>query len=277
MIIQVVELLKNEINVEDILSSISSPSETCIEKENVEPKNNHIENSNKTIENCYSKDLPHKTNADRCKEKQNPHHNSLIISQIIAGLLKHAIQQENTNIHKRQLELQISSREQAHLLHSTGQLNKEIDFIKKEIEACDSESSFYRYWTLLLKKRMLEYENKQKSCTHSLFISQIITGLLNHATKQEKQNENLNKIYCLEHLYTNTSTTTNEKNQIHSIENDRQEQPFIGLDNHQKENGCYLIKKVPYWEHTYVYSAEYLQRASQEQKQFYSLVSLKIC
>lgn len=266
IIIQVVELLINEVNVEDILRSISSPPETCIKKESIEPKNNHIETSNKTIENHYSEDSPHKTNDDRCKEKQNPHHNSLIISQIISGLLKHAIQQENTNIHKRQLELQILSREQAHLLHSTGQLNKEIDFIKKEIEACDSESSFYRYWTLLLKKRMLEYENKQKSCTHSLFISQIITGLLNHATKQEKQNENLNKIYCLEHL---SSTTTNEKNQINSIENDRHEQPFIDLDNLQKENGSYLIKKVPYWEHTYVYSAEYLQRASQEQKHFY--------
>ena len=227
---------------------------------------------NETIENCDSENTCCETNVGEDEKKVQLHANSFAISQIILGVLNHAMQREEANLYKTRLKLQILSREQAHLLHNTGQLDKEIDFIKKEIEFCDLDSYYYRYWTILLKKRMLEYEQKkQKSNTHLLLVSQIISGLLNHAMQQEIKKEVSSEDNIIEGLYpSNIKENEDNNNQIDSADNNMWE--YSTKDSYDSEagNNNHPINKVPYWEHTYVYSASYLENANQVQKQFYN-------
>ena len=196
---------------------------------------------------------------------------SSLIPQMMAGLLSHAIKQEKVENEKNLLNLQIRAREQAHILHNNGQFEEEIEFIKKEIEFCDLDSYYYRYWTILLKKRMLEYEQKQKSNTHSLLVSQIISGLLNHAMQQEIKKEVSSEDNIIEGLYpSNIKENEDNNNQIDSADNNMWE--YSTKDSYESEagNNNHPINKVPYWEHTYVYSASYLENANQVQKQFYN-------
>ena len=226
---------------------------------------------NETIENCDSENTCCETNVGEDEKKVQLHANSFAISQIILGVLNHAMQREEANLYKTRLKLQILSREQAHLLHNTGQLDKEIDFIKKEIEFCNLDSYYYRYWTILLKKRMLEYEQKQKSNTHLLLVSQIISGLLNHAMQQEIKKEVSSEDNIIEGLYpSNIKENEDNNNQIDSADNNMWE--YSTKDSYDSEagNNNHPINKVPYWEHTYVYSASYLENANQVQKQFYN-------
>lgn len=225
---------------------------------------------NETIENCDSENTCCETNVGEDEKKVQLHANSFAISQIILGVLNYAMQREEANLYKTRLKLQILSREQAQLLHNTGQLDKEIGFIKKEIESCDLNSCYYRYWKILLKKRMFEYEQKQKSI-NSLFVSQIISGLLNHAMQQEIKKEVSCEDNIIEGLYA-SSIKENEdnNNQIDSADNNMWE--YSTKDSYESEagNNNHPINKVPYWEHTYVYSADYLENANRAQKQFYN-------
>lgn len=223
---------------------------------------------NETIENCDSENICGETNVDEDKRKEQIHVNSSAIAQFILGLLNHAMQQEETHLYKTRLKLQILSREQAQLLHNTGQLDKEIDFIKKEIAFCGLDSYYYRYWTILLKKRTIEYKQKQKSNMHSLLVSQIISGLLNHATQQERDKEASTEDNIVECLYSKTYEDKN--NQIDSADNNMGEYPTKDSYESEEGNNNYPINNVPYWEHVYVYSADYLENANQVQKLFYN-------
>lgn len=193
--------------------------------------------------------------------------NSSAISQIISGLLNHAIQQENKVYHKKLLKSQIQSREQAHILHNNGQLEKEINYIKKEIENCNFDSPYYKYWEVLLNKRMIEYKEKENLNKHSLLISQIISDLLNHAIQQEKENTINNNVEDLRSSNTKTHKIIDNTTDLATDNKDKY------LNNESSEDNVWNEKnttnRVPYWEHTYVYSANYLQNANFEQKQFY--------
>lgn len=225
---------------------------------------------NEIIEICDSEKIACEINVEKDKKKEQLHANSFAISQIILGVLNHAMQREEANLYKTRLKLQILSREQAQLLHNTGLLDKEIDFIKKAIESCDLNSYYYRYWKILLKKRTLEYEQKQKSI-NSLLVSRIISGLLNHAMQQEIKNEVSNEDDIIEPLYPNNiEENEDNNNQIDSVDNDMWEYSAKDSDEYEAGNNNHPINKVPYWEHTYVYSAGYLENANRVQKQFYN-------
>lgn len=224
-----------------------------------------------TIDDFGFENICCETNVDEDQRKEQLHINSCTIAQIMQDVLSYAIQREKVNLYKTRLKQQILSREEVKLLHNIGLLDKEIDFIKKEMKSCDLDSSFYGYWSVLLKKRMIEYEEKQKSNIHSLLVSQIIFGLLNHATQQEKDKEASTKDDIIEYLYSSHIKTTEDKNnQIDFADNNMYEyhtkdsfESEVGNNNHQ-------IIKVPYWKHTYVYSADYLQTANRQQRQFYN-------
>ena len=238
---------------------------------NSEQQNEKVQDSFiETIDNCNSENICCETNVDEDKMKEQLVHSSTI-AQIIQGVLNHSIQREEDNLYKKRLKLQILSREQARLLHKNGQFNKEIDFIKKEMESCDPDSSVYRYWSVLLRKRMIEYEEKQKSNMHSLLVSQIIFGLLNHATQQEKDKELSAEDYIKESLYSSNIKTTEDKNNLmDSIDNNMFEYPTQDSYEYETENNNHQIIKVPYWKHAYVYSADFLQTANLQQRQFYN-------
>lgn len=258
-ILQIIHLLEDGIIMEDIIHSISIMEEINFEKVNV--KNFNVETENNKIG-----DLHLETNIKERGKQPISIVDSLAISQIIAGLLNHAVQQEKVENDKKLLNLQVRAREQAHILHNSGRLEEEIEFIRKELEYCDLDSSYYKYWDLLLKKRITENEEQKESCMHSSLISQIVFGLLNHAIQQTKKKED----FCeVDFKYGLFSTTQSVPDKINVVSNDISEcliekkmSPEIMNDN--------SIEKVPYWEHAYVYSAEYLQNANQYQKQFYN-------
>ena len=192
---------------------------------------------------------------------------SSLIPQMMAGLLSHAIKQEKVENEKNLLNLQIRAREQAHILHNNGQIEEEIEFIKKEMESCDLAGSYYRYWGVMLKTRITENEKQKESCMRSSLISQMMAGLLNHAIQQAKRKEEFYGVSFEHGLLLTDIQEVSDK--ISTIGNDMSEYPIgnflsseIGNDN--------SIEKVPYWKHTYVYSVDYLQTANQQQKQFYN-------
>lgn len=162
---------------------------------------------NGTIENYDSENTCCEIDGDEDERKEQLHVNSSAIAQIILGLLNHAMQREEANLYKTRLKLQILYREQAQLLHDTGQRDKEIDFIKKKMASCDLDSYFYRYWKILLKKRTLEHEQKQKAI-NSLLVSQLISGLLSHAMQQEIKKEASDENNIMEQLYPNNIKAT---------------------------------------------------------------------
>lgn len=194
--------------------------------------------------------------------------NSLTISQIIAGLLSHAIQQEKEENDKMLLNLQIRAREQAHILHNSGLFEEEIEFIKKEIESCNLNGSYYKYWVSLLKIRIAENEKQQESCMRSFLLSQIIAGLLNHVIQQAKRKEDFCGVNFEQDLSSTETQTTSDK--ISTVSNDMSEYPSNRNFLNSEIDNDNSIEKVPYWKHTYVYSADYLQTANQQQKQFYN-------
>ena len=258
------ERSKNEIPKINITNdTFNNSDEINSEKQDEMNQDSFLE----TIDSSDSEDICRKTNVDENKSKEQLHVNSYALAQIIQNVLNHAMQREQTNLYKTRLKLQILYREQAKLLHNIGQLDKEIDFIKKEMESCDLDSNFYRYWSVLLKKRMIEYEEKQKSNVHSLLVSQIIFGLLNHATQQERDKE----AFSIEYLYSsNIKTIEDKNNQMDSADNNMHEYPTKNSYDSDAGNNNHQIIKVPYWEHAYVYSADYLQTANRQQRQFYN-------
>lgn len=223
---------------------------------------------NGTIENYDSENTCCEIDGDEDERKEQLHVNSSAIAQIILGLLNHAMQREEANLYKTRLKLQILYREQAQLLHDTGQRDKEIDFIKKKMASCDLDSYFYRYWKILLKKRTLEHEQKQKAI-NSLLVSQLISGLLSHAMQQEIKKEASDENNIMEQLYPNNIKAT-DNNKIDSADNNMYEYSTKGSYVSEVGNDNCPINKVPYWEHAYVYSASYLENANQVQKLFYN-------
>lgn len=245
---------------------ITNYSDELINKEQNEIDQDSFPNG--TIENCDSENTCCEIDGDEDERKEQLHVNSSAIAQIILGLLNHAMQREEANLYKTRLKLQILYREQAQLLHDTGQRDKEIDFIKKKMASCDLDSYFYRYWKILLKKRTLEHEQKQKAIS-SLLVSQLISGLLSHAMQQEIKKEASNENNIMEQLYPNNIKAT-DNNKMDSADNNMYEYSTRGSYVSEVGNDNCPINKVPYWEHSYVYSASYLENANQVQKQFYN-------
>lgn len=250
-ILRIIKLLKAGTTSKDIIYSVFQEES--------------IKLSNITTINDQAKYLNLKTNINECDEKQLHKVNSVTISQIISGLLNHAILQEKIKTDKTLSWVQIKAREQARILHNKGYIKEEIEFIKKELELCDSDSLYYKYWTLLLKSRIIENEQQNEFDLHSSIISQIISGLLIHANQEKNKKEYFNTDSFRYVVSSNNTQTNSDK--INSINNDKNEKC---IRNHFKLDSDISKEKVPYWEHTYVYSASYINNANQQQKQFYN-------
>lgn len=236
---------------------------------------------------------------NRHKEYELAVNCKFVISQIVLGLLQNAILREKiisnsdgSNIVKRpsqsnKTEVQtvltknddiieikhlqewdlvknFHLREKANTIHQMGYFDDEIDFIKDIIQSYKLSDFAYKYWNILLKKRMVEYTQLQRDSRHML--SQIIDGLFLNALNREYKQKIGNK--------------DNANCQISDVEKDNRSKEctpkeLIAINNNDVKINS--IEEVPYWEHTYVYSADYLQNANQQQKLFYEHFKTQFC
>lgn len=127
------------------------------------------------------------------------------------------------------------------------------------------------------------------SPTHSIIISQVITGLLNNAISREdlkasqvealKQEETKSTVRIVSQIINSLIENAIRREEEQAVEAESSSASidtaaenfnrFELSDQNKYDDGICPADGVPYWEHTYIYSVADLQRANHLQKQFY--------
>lgn len=179
--------------------------------------------------------------------------NSLVISQIISGLLNNAICRDNTETN--------SNEEQFDDHNLLSPIIQQIlsGLLNNAIRRENTETN----------------SNEEQFNEHNLFspvISQIISGLLNNAICRENTKANSNKEQFDEHNFCSNNIRIGIDKESQTESADKNISGGITITSHKStgiSNNVCPTEGVPYWEHTYIYSVTDLRKANRIQKQFY--------
>ena len=298
-VMQIIQLLKDGISVDCIIQKISlldkkEIDKITIDKENTTtPDTNTYEletNTHKLVISQiisgllnYAIRRENTTSSDIDTYEQNNDTRRLVISQIISGLLNYVIYRENTTTSdtdtyeletnkRRQIISQIISNLLTYAIYRENETSDtdtyELETNKRGLVISQIISGLLNY--AICRENITTSDTdtyELKTDTRKLVISPIISDLQSNTICQNSIEE---KSPNKQNVRFNLSTTDSISKDIPTHINLPNKSTIIPHNPTISNKEVSLTKEVPYWEHTYVYSADYLQNASQQQKQFYN-------
>ena len=262
-VMQIIQLLKDGISVDCIIQKISLLDKKKIDKITIDKENTTTPDTN-----TYELET-------------NTH--KLVISQIISGLLNYVIYRENTTTSdtdtyeletnkRRQIISQIISNLLTYAIYRENETSDtdtyELETNKRGLVISQIISGLLNY--AICRENITTSDTdtyELKTDTRKLVISPIISDLQSNTICQNSIEE---KSPNKQNVRSNLSTTDSISKDIPTHINLPNKSTIIPHNPAISNKEVSLTKEVPYWEHTYVYSADYLQNASQQQKQFYN-------
>ncbi|MBP3355948.1 MAG: TerB N-terminal domain-containing protein [Rikenellaceae bacterium] len=159
IVMQIVELLKENTSADDIVRAILPPKEDAVNVVKYE---------------VVVADTEDSINEPAKGQSEYPQDNGW---EAVEDLENHPLRDKEycRQLHKR-----------VEVLHQNGELDKEIDFIRETIQSYESAELPCRYWQLLLNVRIAEASKKRNVELIAPVVSQIVASLAENATRQEK-------------------------------------------------------------------------------------------
>ncbi len=160
IVMQIVELLKENISADDIVRAILPPKEDAVNVVKYE---------------VVVADAEDSINEHAKEQSEDPQDNGW---EAVEDLENHPLRDKEycRQLHKR-----------VEVLHQNGELDKEIDFIRETIQSYESAELPCRYWQLLLNVRLAEAAKTRNAKSIAPAVSQIVASLANHTVQREKE------------------------------------------------------------------------------------------